>query len=87
MPNAVNIQLSNDEIDEIKNAAPSNPLFPNSFLFAGRKHNTKLAAVDKIDYRMCDLNQRSVKAAATCREIIATQLGYVRSTVSDWGVI
>lgn len=52
MPNAVDIQLSNEEIDEIQNAAPFDPLFPNSFLFAGRKYNTRLTAADQTNYQM-----------------------------------
>lgn len=52
MPNAVEIQLSNDEIDEIQNAAPFDPLFPNSFLFSGRAYNTKLTAADEGNYQM-----------------------------------
>lgn len=52
MPNAVNIQLSDEEIEEIQNAAPFNPLFPNSFLFAGRSYNTKLTAAGQTNYQM-----------------------------------
>ncbi|KAL1607212.1 hypothetical protein SLS59_002917 [Nothophoma quercina] len=51
MPNALNIQLSNDEIDQIHNAAPFNPLFPNSFLF-GEKYNLRLTATDESNYQM-----------------------------------
>ena len=51
MPNALNIQLSNDDIDQIHNAAPFNPLFPNSFLF-GDKYNLRLTAADQSNYQM-----------------------------------
>jgi aryl-alcohol dehydrogenase-like predicted oxidoreductase len=51
MPNSLNIQLSNEEIDEIQNAVPFNPLFPNTFLF-GNKYNTRLTAADQTSYQM-----------------------------------
>lgn len=52
MPNAVDIQLSNDEIDEIQNAAPFNPLFPNTFLFADKSYSLGFTAADQTNYQM-----------------------------------
>jgi|SRR5690242_1847313 len=52
IPHALNIQLSNEEIDEIHNAAPFNPLFPNTFLFGAEKYNTRLTAADQTNYQM-----------------------------------
>jgi hypothetical protein len=52
IPNALSIQLSNEEIDEIQNAAPFNPLFPNTFLFDGKNYSTRLNAADQTNYQM-----------------------------------
>ncbi|KAH6616475.1 NADP-dependent oxidoreductase domain-containing protein [Boeremia exigua] len=52
IPNALNIQLSNEEIDRIHNAAPFDPLFPNTFLFANKGYNTRLTAADQTNYQM-----------------------------------
>lgn len=52
MPNALDIELSNEEIDAIHNAGTFDPLFPNTFLFAGKKYNTRLNAADQANYQM-----------------------------------
>jgi hypothetical protein len=51
MPNAVEIQLSSEEVEAIQNAAHFNPLFPNTFLF-GDNYNTRLTASDETNYQM-----------------------------------
>lgn len=52
IPDALAIELSNEEIDDIHNAGTFDPLFPNTFLFAGRKYNTRLNASDQTNYQM-----------------------------------
>ncbi|PSN66877.1 Aldo/keto reductase [Corynespora cassiicola Philippines] len=51
LPDAVNVKLSQEEIDEIHGAVAFNPLFPNTFLF-GDKYNTKLTSADQIHLQM-----------------------------------
>ncbi|RYP34407.1 hypothetical protein DL767_004276 [Monosporascus sp. MG133] len=51
LPGALRIKLSKEEIEQIHDAAPFNPLFPHTFLF-GKKYNTGLAAADQVNYQM-----------------------------------
>lgn len=52
IPGALEVQLSEEEIDAIHNAGTFDPLFPTSFLFAGKGYNTKLNAADQTNYQM-----------------------------------
>lgn len=53
IPGALRIKLSKDDIGEIHDAAPFNPLFPNSFLFGEKtRYSTKLTAEDVVQYKM-----------------------------------
>ncbi|KIW01728.1 uncharacterized protein PV09_06905 [Verruconis gallopava] len=55
MPEALRLKLSDEEIEEIQNAVPFNPLFPVNFLFNFRgtqKYNTKLTAAHNQQYQM-----------------------------------
>jgi hypothetical protein len=53
IPGALRIKLSKDDIRKIPDAAPFNPLFPNSFLFGEKtKYSTKLTAKDVVQYKM-----------------------------------
>ncbi|KAF2010474.1 Aldo/keto reductase [Aaosphaeria arxii CBS 175.79] len=51
-PDALSIKLSNEEIDEIHNAAPFNPLFPMTFLFGETGYNLRKTVADQVHYKM-----------------------------------
>ncbi|KAH7087981.1 NADP-dependent oxidoreductase domain-containing protein [Paraphoma chrysanthemicola] len=51
LPDALSVQLTSSEIEEIHGAAPFNPLFPNTFLF-GVKYSTRLTVADQTSYQM-----------------------------------
>jgi hypothetical protein len=48
---ALSVKLSSEEIEEIHDAAPFTPLFPNNFLFEC-KYNTHLTVADQVHYQM-----------------------------------
>lgn len=48
---ALSVKLSSEEVEEIHDAAPFNPLFPNNFLFEC-KYNTRLTVADQVHYQM-----------------------------------
>ncbi|KAL4920498.1 NADP-dependent oxidoreductase domain-containing protein [Aspergillus aurantiobrunneus] len=55
MNDAVTVRLSPEEIREIQEAAPFNPLFPMNFLFGGsdgKEYSTRLTVVNHRQYRM-----------------------------------
>ena len=53
IPGALRIKLSKDDIGKIHDAAPFDPLFPNSFLFGEKtRYSTKLTAKDVVQYKM-----------------------------------
>lgn len=51
IPGALTVNLSEDEIKQIHDAAPFNPLFPNNFLWAERYH-TRLTFADQTNMQM-----------------------------------
>jgi hypothetical protein len=55
MPEALHVQLSDEDIDAIHGAAPFDPLFPMNFLFnfmGGQDYSLRLTAAHNQQYQM-----------------------------------
>jgi hypothetical protein len=51
IPGALTVKLSEDELKQLHDAAPFNPLFPNNYLWAERYH-TRLTSADQMNIQM-----------------------------------